>query len=69
MERGTDQKVYVPDTVLNSLTRYWNERADRKSPKLFDISAKTVERIIQKWTLQILSKSKSWHYVGIPTLH
>jgi integrase len=33
------RKVYVPESVLNSLRRYWNERVDRKSPKFFDISA------------------------------
>jgi len=57
------RKVYIPDNVLNSLRRYWNERLDKKSPKFFDISSKTVERIIQKWTGQILSKPKSWHCV------
>jgi integrase len=57
------RKVYVPETVLNSLRRYWNEREDRKSPKFFDMSAKTVERIIQHWTRQVLNNPKSWHCV------
>ena len=57
------RKIYVPETVLNSLRRYWNEREDRKSPKFFDMSAKTVERIIQLWTRQVLNKPKSWHCV------
>jgi integrase len=62
-KKDRHRKVYVPDSVLNSLRRYWNERADRKSPKFFDISAKTVERIIQRWTALILNKPKSWHCV------
>ena len=57
------RKVYLPDQVLNSLRRYWNEREDKKSPKFFDMSGKTVERTIQKWTKQVLNKEKSWHCV------
>jgi integrase len=57
------RKIYVPEYVLNSLTRYWNEREDRRSPKFFDMSKKTVERIIQHWTRQVLKKPKSWHCV------
>ena len=34
----------VPKLVLNSLRRYWNEREDKKSPRFFDKSSKTVER-------------------------
>ena len=49
--------------MLNSLRRYWNERQDRKSPRFFDLSSKTVERIIQRWTNQVLNKAKSWHCV------
>jgi len=55
------RKAYVPEAVLNSLRRYWNEREDKKSPRFFDMSAKTVERIIQRWTRQVLGKPKSWH--------
>ncbi len=40
-----------------------NERVDKRSPKFFDMSSKTVERTIQKWTGRILSKLKSWHCV------
>lgn len=57
------RKIYIPETVLNSLKRYWNEREVKKSPKFFDISSKTVERVIQRWTTQTLKKSKSWHCV------
>lgn len=57
------RKIHLPESVLNSLRRYWNEREDRKSPKFFDISSKTVERIIQYWTRQVLHKPKSWHCV------
>lgn len=57
------RKVYVPETVLSSLKRSWNERKDKISPKFFDMSSKTIERIIQRWTGKILSKSKSWHCV------
>jgi integrase len=57
------RKIYIPETVLNSLRRYWNERQDRRSPKFFDMSSKTVERIIQHWTRQVLNKPKSWHCV------
>ena len=53
----------MPEQVLNSLRRYWNERADKKSPKFFDISSKTPERTIQRWTRQALNKPKSWHCV------
>jgi len=57
------RKVYVPETILNSLKRYWNEREDKKSLKFFDLSSKTVERTIQRWTNLILNKPKSWHCV------
>jgi len=57
------RKIHLPESVLNSLRRYWNERQDRKSPKFFDISSKSVERIIQRWTRQVLNKPKSWHCV------
>jgi integrase len=57
------RKIYIPETVLNSLRRYWNEQEDHKSPKFFDMSAKTVERIIQHWTRQVLNNPKSWHCV------
>ena len=53
----------MPEEVLNSLRRYWNERQDKQSPKFFDMSSKTVERTIQKWNTRVLSKPKSWHCV------
>jgi integrase len=54
------RRIYVPEAVLSSLRRYWNEREERKSPRFFEPSAKTIERIIQHWTRQILNKPKSW---------
>jgi integrase len=57
------RKIYIPEQVLNCLKRYWNEREDKKSPKFFDMSSKTLERTIQRWTGQVLSKPKSWHCV------
>lgn len=57
------RRIYVPETVLNALRRYWNEGQDKRSPKFFDMSAKTAERIIQQWTSEVLSKPKSWHCV------
>ncbi len=57
------RKVYIPETVLNSLKRFWDEREDKKSPSFFDFSSKTVERAIQRWTGQALNKPKSWHCV------
>ena len=57
------RKVYVPESVLNGLRRYWNEREDKKSPKFFNLSTKTAERIIQRWTSETLNKPKSWHCV------
>lgn len=57
------RKVYIPESVLNSLRRYWNERTEKKGPKFFDMSTKSVERIIQRWTRQVLNKPKSWHCV------
>lgn len=56
------RKVYLPDPIITALLRYWNE-TNKKSPKLFDISPKTVERIIQYWTEKVLNKRKSWHCV------
>jgi len=57
------RKIYVPESLLNSLRRYWNEREDKKSPRFFEMSSKTAERIIQRWTSQVLNKPKSWHCV------
>lgn len=57
------RRIYVPETVLNSLKRYWNEREDKRSPAFFDMSAKSMERTIQRWTSQVLNKPKSWHCV------
>jgi integrase len=57
------RRVYVPECALNGLRRYWNERQERKSPKFFDMSSKTVQRIIERWTRQVLNKAKSWHCV------
>ena len=34
------RKVYVPENMLNSLRRFWNEREDKKSPKFFEMSTK-----------------------------
>ncbi len=62
-KKGRYRKIYVPETVLNCLKRYWNVPEDTKSPKFFDMPSKTVERIIQRRTTDILKKSKSWHYV------
>jgi integrase len=62
-KKNRHRKIYVPESVLNSLRRYWNERQDPNSSKFFDISTKSVERIIQRWTTQILNKPKSWHCV------
>lgn len=55
--------VYIPSSVIAKLKMYWNERGDRKSPKFFNISTKTAERIIQRWTEKVLLKRKSWHCV------
>jgi len=57
------RKVYVPESVLNALRRYWNEREDKRSPRFFEMSGKTIERVIQRWTGQVLNKPKSWHCV------
>lgn len=57
------RKVYVPESVLDALRRYWNGRRDRKDPRFFGMSAKTVERVIQGWTAEVLNRMKSWHCV------
>ena len=57
------RRVYVPEGVLDALRRYWNERRDRKDPRFFGMSSKTVERVIQGWTGEVLERPKSWHCV------
>lgn len=61
-KKHVPRRVYLPDSVITALMRHWNE-TDKKSPKLFDISTKTVERTIQYWTEKVLNKRKSWHCV------
>jgi hypothetical protein len=34
-----------------------------ESPKFFDVSTKTIGRVIQRWTRQVLNEPKSWHCV------
>ena len=55
------RNIYVPAKVISKLKMYWNERGDKKSPKFFNISTKSAERIIQQWTEKVLGKRKSWH--------
>jgi integrase len=57
------RKIYVPESVLDALWRYWNGKLDRKDPRFFEMSAKTIERVIQGWTGEVLSRPKSWHCV------
>ncbi len=62
-KKRKSRRIWLQDSVIMALQRYWNEKQDKKSPKLFDISSKTIERIIQRWTYQVLGKKKSWHCV------
>ena len=61
-KKHVPRKIYLPDSVITALLRHWNE-TDKRSPKLFNISTKTAERIIQYWTSKVLNKRKSWHCV------
>ncbi len=61
-KKHVPRKVYLSESVITALVRYWNS-VKQKSPKLFDVSTKTVERIIQYWTEKVLNKRKSWHCV------
>lgn len=57
------RNIYVPEPVLMSLKRYWNAKIDKKSPLLFDLSSKTIERKIKRYTQEVLGKAKTWHCV------
>lgn len=57
------RNIYVPEAVLNALHRYWNTKSNKRSPLLFEMSTKTIERKIQRYTFEILGKKKSWHCV------
>lgn len=56
--------IMVPTATMNSLRMLINEKKS-KGDRLFPISKKTGERIIQHWTTTILGleKVKSWHCV------
>ena len=57
------RNIYVPEAVLTALRRYWNAKPNKRSPLLFEMSTKTIERKIQQYTFEILGKKKSWHCV------
>ena len=55
--------VFVPEEVFSTMKRYLNSIKERKDPRIFPVSTKTIERRIQFWTRQILGKQKSWHTI------
>lgn len=57
------RNVYVPEAVLTALQRYWNAKTDKKSPLMFDLSSKSIERRVRRYTNDILSKAKTWHCI------
>ncbi|MCL5782533.1 MAG: site-specific integrase [Candidatus Thermoplasmatota archaeon] len=57
------REVYVNRDVLSSMKLFINSIRGRKDPRIFPVSEKTIERIIQKWTLKALGRKKSWHMV------
>jgi integrase len=54
------RNVYVNQDVLSSLRLYLNAR-EKKGPRLFPFTTKTIQNRIQKWTSSVLGKKKSWH--------
>ena len=54
--------IYAPLETMNKLKQHINESKPAGKP-VFDMSCKTLERIIQRWTAQAIGEARSWHTV------
>lgn len=62
-KKDKQRTIFLPLAVITLLKAYWDQRADKSSPRYFNYSKKTIERKIQHWTQKVLAKKKSWHCV------